>query len=76
MFVWEAVRPLCYGHVAVLVPDTAIVDVERLVAMLQEQRATRQLTTPSLLAAVVEAELGWQHQQPPAHPPLAQRLAA
>ena len=54
MFVWEALRPLCYGHVALVVPDDVIVDTARLAAYLAEHRATRLLSTPSLLATLLE----------------------
>ena len=54
MFVWEAVRPLLYGHAAVVIPDHVIVDATRLVPFLVEHAVTRLLSTPSLLATVLE----------------------
>ena len=54
MFVWEAMRPLCYGHVCLVVPDDIIVDTTRLGLYLQQHKATRVLSTPSLLSTLVE----------------------
>ena len=54
MFVWEAIRPLCYGHVALVIPDEVIVDTAQLATFLGERRVTRVLSTPSLLATILD----------------------
>ena len=54
MFLWEAIRPLCFGHCAVVVPDDVIVDTPRLAHFLCEHRVTRVLSTPSLLATLLD----------------------
>ena len=56
MFVWEAVRPLCYGHVALVIPDDVILDTTRLASFLGEHGTTRLLSTPSLLATLLDTE--------------------
>lgn len=58
MFVWEAARPLCYGQVCVVISDEEIIDLARLCAALSRRRASRLLTTPSLLAALLELAEG------------------
>ena len=54
MFAWEAIRPLCYGHVALVIPDDVIVDTARLATFLGDHRVTRVLSTPSLLATLLD----------------------
>ncbi|KAL1526376.1 hypothetical protein AB1Y20_015089 [Prymnesium parvum] len=70
MFVWEAVRPLCFGQTAVVVPDRVIVDATLLGPFLAEHAVTRLLSTPSLLATFLEvAPLAL-----PSPPTLSERL--
>ena len=54
MFNWEAMRPLCFGATALVIPDDVIKDTTRLVAFLAQHGTTRLLTTPSLLATIIE----------------------
>ena len=95
MFIWEALRPLCYGHTALVIPDGTrrrdhawacahaptlqlrrvgwpgplrrvvhtsalplvagvILDTTALAPYLAEHRATRVLSTPSLLATLLD----------------------
>ena len=54
MFVWEALRPLAYGQTALVIPDEIILDTTRLATFLAEHRATRILSTPSLLATLLD----------------------
>ena len=54
MFVWEALRPLAYGQTALVVPDEIILDTTRLAPFLAEHHATRILSTPSLLATLLD----------------------
>eukprot|EP00966_Prymnesium_polylepis_P055919 1293431-Prymnesium_polylepis.1 len=54
MFVWEAVRPLCFGQAAVVVPDRVILDATLLGPFLAEHAVTRLLSTPSLLSTFLE----------------------
>ena len=54
MFVWEAMRPLCYGATSLVVPDEVVLDTTRLPGFLQTHKATRVLTTPSLFATMLE----------------------
>ncbi|KAL3928627.1 MAG: hypothetical protein SGPRY_002309 [Prymnesium sp.] len=54
MFVWEAVRPLCFGQAAVVIPDRVILDATLLAPFLAEHAVTRVLSTPSLLATFLE----------------------
>lgn len=58
-FVWEAMRPLLQGRPLYPIPDETIYDPARLVDMLERQRITRVLFTPSLLEQILRAaELG------------------
>ena len=54
MFVWEAARPLCFGRALAAVPDRVIVDTPLLLAFLGRWRVARVLTTPSLLATLLD----------------------
>ena len=54
MFVWEAARPLCFGRALAAVPDHVIVDTPLLLAFLGRWRVARVLTTPSLLATLLD----------------------
>ena len=54
MFVWEAMRPMCYGHTTLVIPDDIIVDTNRLALFLHYYRATRLLSTPSLLSTMLD----------------------
>ena len=54
MFVWEAVRPLCFGQAAVVIPDRVILDATLLGPFLAEHAVSRLLSTPSLLATFLE----------------------
>lgn len=54
MFVWEAARPLCFGHISVVIADEVLIDTARLAAFLHEQKVTRVLGTPSLLATFID----------------------
>ena len=54
MFVWEALRPLCFGQAAVVIPDRVILDATLLAPFLMEHAVTRFLSTPSLLATFLE----------------------
>jgi len=54
-FVWEMLRPLLRGQTLVVIPDTVIYDPPALASFIQEFQITRQLYTPSLLEAVLDA---------------------
>ena len=54
MFVWEAARPLCFGRAMAAVPDRVIIDTPLLLAFLGRWRVARVLTTPSLLATLLD----------------------
>ncbi|KAH8065796.1 L-cystine transmembrane transporter [Aureococcus anophagefferens] len=56
-FVWEMLRPLLRGATLVIIPDTVIYDPKQLADLLEKEKVTRMLFTPSLLEAVVTAEL-------------------
>lgn len=54
-FVWEMLRPLLRGQILVVIPDDVIYDPVRLASFNAEMGVTRQLYTPSLLEAVLDA---------------------
>lgn len=54
MFAWEAIRPLCYGHAVLVVPDDKIVDTVQLPSYFAQHGATRILSTPSLLGTLLD----------------------
>ena len=72
MFAWEALRPLCYGQTAVVIPDDVVIDTPRLVDFIADRRLTRLLTTPSLLSTLLETAAA--DADAGAAPPLAARL--
>ena len=72
MFAWEALRPLCYGQTAVVIPDDVVIDTPRLVEFIADRRLTRLLTTPSLLSTLLETAAA--DADAGAAPPLAARL--
>jgi acyl transferase domain-containing protein/acyl-coenzyme A synthetase/AMP-(fatty) acid ligase/acyl carrier protein len=54
MFVWEVMRPLLYGLTSYVIPDEAILEPSLFVQSLQDHGCTRVLTTPSLLATILQ----------------------
>ena len=54
-FVWELLRPLLNGATLVVVPDHVIYDPSALLELLEKQRVTRMLFTPSLIEAVINS---------------------
>lgn len=54
MYSWEAVRPLYFGQTVAVIPDDVITDTTALVPFLARHRVTRLLTTPSLLATLLD----------------------
>lgn len=71
MFSWEAARPVAYGCTAVIIPDEATVQPAELRALLDRTRASRILTTPSLLSAFLELGLG---EPRPGAPPALEHM--
>ncbi|KAK3239817.1 hypothetical protein CYMTET_50285 [Cymbomonas tetramitiformis] len=53
MIVWEMLRPLAYGHTAVIIPDRHVLDGRQLIRFLGGKGVTRLLTTPSLLTSLL-----------------------
>ena len=54
-FVWEMLRPLLRGATLVVIPDTVIYDPKQLADLLEKEKVTRMLFTPSLLEAVLDS---------------------
>mmetsp|Transcript_123527 Transcript_123527/g.395126 ORF Transcript_123527/g.395126 Transcript_123527/m.395126 type:complete len:2722 (+) Transcript_123527:112-8277(+) len=54
MFVWEAIRPLMFGLTSFVLSDGAVLDPQLFVACLQKHKCSRVLTTPSLLATIMQ----------------------
>lgn len=53
-FAWECLRPLLFGQVAVVIPDSVIFDPPRLQSFIEKNRVSRLVVTPSLLANLLE----------------------
>jgi acyl-coenzyme A synthetase/AMP-(fatty) acid ligase len=54
MFLWEVIRPLLFGRTSFLIPDAAALDPQLFVSMLQKHKCNIVLTTPSLLASILQ----------------------
>ncbi|CAJ1372832.1 unnamed protein product [Effrenium voratum] len=55
MFVWEVMRSPLLGHTAYLLPDEATLDPQIFVKFLETHECSRTLTTPSLLATIMDS---------------------
>eukprot|EP00931_Biecheleriopsis_adriatica_P089661 TRINITY_DN6374_c0_g2_i1.p1 TRINITY_DN6374_c0_g2~~TRINITY_DN6374_c0_g2_i1.p1 ORF type:complete len:2763 (+),score=637.33 TRINITY_DN6374_c0_g2_i1:1190-8290(+) len=55
MFVWEVLRSPLLGYTAFVLPDEATLDPHTFVNFMQKHRCSRTLTTPSLLATIMES---------------------
>ena len=54
-FVWELLRPLCFGGTCIIIPDHVLFDPEAVTKFIQNHHITRILWTPSLLQLVLDA---------------------
>eukprot|EP00403_Amphidinium_massartii_P032452 CAMPEP_0178449714 /NCGR_PEP_ID=MMETSP0689_2-20121128/42718_1 /TAXON_ID=160604 /ORGANISM="Amphidinium massartii, Strain CS-259" /LENGTH=2729 /DNA_ID=CAMNT_0020075091 /DNA_START=53 /DNA_END=8243 /DNA_ORIENTATION=+ len=54
MFVWEVLWPLVHGLATFIIPDEGVLDPHLFVATLAKHNLTRTLTTPSLLATILQ----------------------
>ncbi len=54
-FAWECLRPILFGQVAVIIPDSIIFDPPRLQAFLEKHRVNRLVVTPSLLENMLDS---------------------
>jgi amino acid adenylation domain-containing protein/thioester reductase-like protein len=54
-FVWELVRPLCFGATCVVIPDHVLFDPPAVTKHIQEEGITRVLFTPSLLQLILDS---------------------
>lgn len=55
MFVWEVMRSPLLGQTAFILPDEATLDPQIFVKFLAQHRISRSLTTPSLLATIIDS---------------------
>ena len=53
-FVWELMRPLCFGGTCVVIPDHVLFDPEAVTKFVYDRNITRILWTPSLLQLVLD----------------------
>mmetsp|Transcript_3298 Transcript_3298/g.8829 ORF Transcript_3298/g.8829 Transcript_3298/m.8829 type:complete len:1112 (-) Transcript_3298:68-3403(-) len=53
-FVWELMRPLCFGGTCVVIPDHVLFDPEAVTKFVYDRNVTRILWTPSLLQLVLD----------------------
>jgi len=53
-FVWELMRPLCFGGTCVVIPDHVLFDPEAVTKFVRDRDITRLLWTPSLLQLVLD----------------------
>lgn len=54
-FVWELMRPLCFGGTCVVIPDHVLFDPEAVTKFVYDRNITRLLWTPSLLQLVLDS---------------------
>jgi amino acid adenylation domain-containing protein/thioester reductase-like protein len=54
-FVWELMRPLCFGGTCIIIPDHVLFDPDAVTKFIQNHNITRILWTPSLLQLVLDA---------------------
>ena len=54
-FVWELMRPLCYGGTCVVIPDHVLFDPDAVTKFVHDRQVTRILWTPSLLQLVLDS---------------------
>jgi amino acid adenylation domain-containing protein/thioester reductase-like protein len=54
-FVWELMRPLCFGGACIIIPDHVLFDPDAVTKFIQNHNITRILWTPSLLQLVLDA---------------------
>ena len=52
-FVWECLRAVAVGHSAFVLPDAAMVDTKRFVALIGEHKVSRIMVTPSLMGNIL-----------------------
>lgn len=53
-FVWELVRPLCFGATCVVIPDHVLFDPQAVTQFIMDYDVTRVLFTPSLLQLILD----------------------
>ncbi len=53
-FVWELMRPLCFGGTTVVIPDHILFDPHAVTKFIRDHNITRILWTPSLLQLVID----------------------
>lgn len=54
-FVWECMRPLCFGGTCVVIPDHVLFDPDAVTKFVRDREITRILWTPSLLQLVLDS---------------------
>jgi len=54
-FVWELMRPLCFGGTCVVIPDHILFDPDAVTKFIRDHEITRILWTPSLLQLVLDS---------------------